>query len=263
MHEMARHGYGRRRALRHRVAGLAVLTMAATGMALPGAQAAERPAASPALALAQAETPPAQAGDSAELKALTEQVLQSLGAATGANAPRKPAPREPQASPRDYQSLMNALTTLVEKATRQGKSSEDVYALIQEALASEDEKRLQALLEQAGGKVGLQQLLRGLVRKAALKAAQPDDPYTRALEAEGAATRVTEGGARQAMAADARQPAAAGQERSIIVQRGDTLSIIALRVYGSVGKWRDIFAANRDRLNDPNLVPTGMRLRLP
>ena len=216
-------------------------------------------------ALAQADVPPAQAAGEAELKALTEQVLQSLGAASGAGAkePSGKSPRQPAAGAApagDYQALMNALTTLMEKATRQGKSSEDIYALIQEALANQDDETLDALISRAGGKVELQKLLRALVQKAALKAAA-DDPYTRMLQAEGEATQVREATANAGIAGQS--STAEGGERTIVVQPGDTLGIIAMKHYGSVQRWRDIFRANRDRLTDPDLVPAGIRLRLP
>ncbi len=248
---------------RRRASFLALLAVAGVPLAAAQSLAAQEGMfTSPAHALAQAEVPSAQAAGEAELKALTEQVLQSLGAATGATARGmgKTVPRKPvQAVPGDYQALMNALSTLVEKATRQGKSSEDIYALIQEALASQDDETLDALIAQAGGRVGLQKLLRALVQKAAMKAA--DDPYTRMLQAEGEATRVQETAAQGAA-----QPPAAdmdGAMQVITVQPGDTLGIIALKHYGSVQRWRDIFQANRDRLNNPDLVPAGMRLRLP
>ena len=243
--------------------GALALSFAAALM--PAAQAAESLITNPAYALAQAETSPAQAAGEAELKALTEQVLKSLGAVTGAKDKEKTGQQAQPAAPGDYQALMNALTTLVEKATRQGKSSEDVFALIQEALANQDDRTLEALIARAGGKVELQKLLRALVQKAALQAAQPQDAYTRMLQAEGEATSVLEKAGSRAVASAGKQGggAAAAPGRSIVVQPGDTLSIIALKVYGNVRKWRDIYEANRDRLNNPDLVPAGVRLRLP
>ncbi len=235
-----------------RVLYMGVVSLALAAATMPATAADDAGAMQGQVAFAQAEPGvPAEAGDEAQLKALTEQVLQSLGAAT------KPRPRrqEPQATPGNYESLMKALSTLVEQATRQGKSSEDVLALIEEALANEDEERLNALIKQAGGRVGLRRLLQALVQKAAMKAAA-DDPYVRALQAEGQATRVTE----------ATSPASGpgeGGMRTIRVEPGDTLGIIALRVYGSVRKWRDIYEANRDRLKNPDLVPAGITLRLP
>ena len=239
-------------------AGMAALTLAAGVAVALGYESGEaQPAREYAFAQAAPGAPTAgeAAGDvdARELKALTEQVLQSLGAvATPPARPKQPAP-----PPGDYQSLMRALTTLVEKATRQGKTSEDILALIEEALANEDEERLNALIEQAGGRLELRQLLQALVQKAALGAA-PADPYVRALQEEGLATRLT--GADTA-ASDG--GASSGGGRTIRVEPGDTLGIIALRVYGDARKWRDIYEANRDRLDNPDLVPAGITLRLP
>ncbi len=47
------------------------------------------------------------------------------------------------------------------------------------------------------------------------------------------------------------------------VQKGDTLSDIARREYGDATKWRQIFEANRDQIDDPDLIRTGQRLTIP
>lgn len=47
------------------------------------------------------------------------------------------------------------------------------------------------------------------------------------------------------------------------VQAGDTLSRISNRVFGTSGRWRDIFEANRDVLNSPHDIRPGMVLRVP
>lgn len=48
-----------------------------------------------------------------------------------------------------------------------------------------------------------------------------------------------------------------------LVKSGDTLSKIAKRIYGKSGHWRIIFEANRDRLDDPDMLFPGQLLRLP
>lgn len=50
---------------------------------------------------------------------------------------------------------------------------------------------------------------------------------------------------------------------SYVVQPGDTLSSISKRFYGTSGKWKQIFKANRDRLASPESVRPGQSLRLP
>lgn len=48
-----------------------------------------------------------------------------------------------------------------------------------------------------------------------------------------------------------------------VVRDGDDLTGIALHVYGHAGAAAAIWAANRDRLTDPHLLPIGLPLRLP
>ncbi|MFZ5477174.1 MAG: transporter substrate-binding and LysM peptidoglycan-binding domain-containing protein [Myxococcota bacterium] len=52
--------------------------------------------------------------------------------------------------------------------------------------------------------------------------------------------------------------------RVVVVKRGDTLSLVAARVLGDSDRWKDLYAANRDVVGpDPNVIYTGMRLRVP
>lgn len=48
-----------------------------------------------------------------------------------------------------------------------------------------------------------------------------------------------------------------------VVKPGDTLSKIALQVYGNAGLWTLIYEANRDKLSSPSLLRVGMELRIP
>jgi nucleoid-associated protein YgaU len=57
-------------------------------------------------------------------------------------------------------------------------------------------------------------------------------------------------------------PATGGGD-SYTVQSGDTLSAIAQRHYGKASRWREIFDANRDQIEDPDLIRPGQVLRLP
>ncbi|ADE14024.1 Peptidoglycan-binding LysM [Nitrosococcus halophilus Nc 4] len=61
-------------------------------------------------------------------------------------------------------------------------------------------------------------------------------------------------------------PKPAAQEgfpKTVTVQSGDSLSLIAKRVYGDVDKWRLIYEANQDRLENPNQLLVGMELTVP
>lgn len=52
-------------------------------------------------------------------------------------------------------------------------------------------------------------------------------------------------------------------ERTYTVQSGDSLSKIAQREYGDAGAWRRIFEANRDQIDDPDLIQPGQELKIP
>ncbi len=56
-------------------------------------------------------------------------------------------------------------------------------------------------------------------------------------------------------------PAAA--QRSYTVESGDTLSGIAKAQYGKAKRWRAIFEANRDQIDDPDLIRPGQVLKIP
>jgi nucleoid-associated protein YgaU len=51
--------------------------------------------------------------------------------------------------------------------------------------------------------------------------------------------------------------------RTYTVKPGDTLSHIAQHVYGKASRWHAIFEANRDQLDDPDLIRPGQVLNLP
>jgi nucleoid-associated protein YgaU len=48
-----------------------------------------------------------------------------------------------------------------------------------------------------------------------------------------------------------------------IVEKGQTLSDIAYKYYGSANKWQKIFEANRSRLKDANILIPGTKLTIP
>jgi nucleoid-associated protein YgaU len=58
-------------------------------------------------------------------------------------------------------------------------------------------------------------------------------------------------------------PAASVPDRIHTVQRGETLSDISLRYYGSAGRWRRILDANSDVLTRPERIKPGMKLVIP
>jgi nucleoid-associated protein YgaU len=63
--------------------------------------------------------------------------------------------------------------------------------------------------------------------------------------------------------AETEPPRPANPPGSYIVQPGDTLSLIAQKVYGEAHLWSLIFEANRDKISNPNLIRVGMALLIP
>ncbi len=51
--------------------------------------------------------------------------------------------------------------------------------------------------------------------------------------------------------------------RSYTIEKGDTLSAIARRVYGKASYWQQIFEANRDTLDNPDRIFPGQVITLP
>ena len=51
--------------------------------------------------------------------------------------------------------------------------------------------------------------------------------------------------------------------QSYTVEKGDSLSMIAKKVYGKASLWRQIYEANQDNIKDPDLIYPGQVLRLP
>lgn len=68
---------------------------------------------------------------------------------------------------------------------------------------------------------------------------------------------------RQKAEAMAAKAAEAAQPKTYVVEAGDSLSVIAKKVYGDAGRWKDIFEANKATFKDPNLIRVGQELVLP
>lgn len=51
--------------------------------------------------------------------------------------------------------------------------------------------------------------------------------------------------------------------RVYVVESGDTLSKISLKVYGNPNRWNEIFQANRDQMANANSLKIGMTLKIP
>lgn len=58
-------------------------------------------------------------------------------------------------------------------------------------------------------------------------------------------------------------PADPPAAKTYTVAKGDSLSKIAKQAYGNANRWREIFDANRDQLDNPDLIQPGQVLKLP
>lgn len=52
-------------------------------------------------------------------------------------------------------------------------------------------------------------------------------------------------------------------QKTYTVARGDSLSKIAKKELGSANRWREIFDANRDQIDNPDLIQPGQVLKIP
>jgi hypothetical protein len=64
-----------------------------------------------------------------------------------------------------------------------------------------------------------------------------------------------------AMASEPRNITPAGKTYTVV--QGDSLSKIAKREYGDVNQWRKIYEANKDVIDDPDLIEVGQNLIIP
>lgn len=58
-------------------------------------------------------------------------------------------------------------------------------------------------------------------------------------------------------------PVAQARYSEYLVVKGDSLSLIAQRVYGDMHAWRRIYDANRDIIDDPDRIHPGQVLKIP
>jgi nucleoid-associated protein YgaU len=59
------------------------------------------------------------------------------------------------------------------------------------------------------------------------------------------------------------KPAGEAVTRTYTVVAGDSLSKIAKRLYGDAKLWKRIFEANKDEIENPDLIHPGQVLRIP
>jgi nucleoid-associated protein YgaU len=60
-----------------------------------------------------------------------------------------------------------------------------------------------------------------------------------------------------------RREAAKTEAKTYTVQAGDTLGKIAQKVYNDASRWREIFEANKETIQNPDLIQVGQELKIP
>jgi len=60
-----------------------------------------------------------------------------------------------------------------------------------------------------------------------------------------------------------RQAREQAKARTYVVKSGDSLSKIAEELLGDASRWREIFEANEDKIEDPNAIEPDMELDIP
>lgn len=173
----------------------------------------------------------AEAGTGAEeapaaddaMRAMTSDVLSGLGI-----QPAEPTPDEPLGA--------DALQAAIEKAIEEGQSNEFIASILTEAVTS--------------GGFDVPELRAALDAVADTRPARTIAPEARPTPEVAAAT-----GTEAAPAED--------EVEFYVVQAGDSLSLIADRLYGDAGAYTRIFEANTDTLSSPNRIAVGQRLVIP
>ncbi|MDJ0944851.1 MAG: LysM peptidoglycan-binding domain-containing protein [Kiloniellales bacterium] len=281
------------------VAGLAVIPAAfgATFGWDPARPATAEPPAGPedlreaprAPRLAQAETPKSASEDEA-FRSMTSDAVEAVR-----NFGKPPEPEEilsanvvdairdldratdPEASASSREveeaaeNLRAAIREIVKHADERGKTEDYVLKLIEEAVASSGSEVPLALLG-ADGNLDTAMLVQSVVGRSLESAeADADADYLAALRGEAATTaRRTGPGASGGREQTASRAVPAKIEASpetrpatVVIGPGDTLGGIAWKFYGDALAYVKIFEANRDRLQSPDLIYVGAKLRLP
>lgn len=103
-----------------------------------------------------------------------------------------------------------------------------------------------------------------------VQAARPTAAPAAGARATGATTTTSTPSQASGTLAGGAAPRAAGAStgataprRTYTVQKGDSLSKIAQQTYGRADRWQAIFDANRDQIDDPDLIHPGQTLVLP
>lgn len=143
------------------------------------------------------------------------------------------------------------LQTLVVSALREGQSDDYIDALVNEA-ATAGRVSVPDVMVTADGRVDTAVLLDNLVTHAIIASGGTvPEPSVDPTADRGVEVRVVQ------RAQDT------VQARFYTVQPGDSLGAIAVKFYGRVDKFDQIYEANRQTLSSPDLIRAGQRLVIP
>src|SRR5690606_17027041 len=67
----------------------------------------------------------------------------------------------------------------------------------------------------------------------------------------------------QTKAQSTKRPNTKPQPKTYVVKSGDSLWVIAKRIYGNGNQWRKIWEANRDKIKNPDIIYPGQKLTIP
>lgn len=162
--------------------------------------------------------------------------------------------------------LRDALLALVDDARAAGEDLDRVARRLSFSAAKRFGKEIPAAYQGQRGLLASEALLRSV--GAEVGDVSDRQRYLATIQREGSGTVVESAEPAPAQAPRAAEaPAAQEPEpepvRTIVVQQGDSLGTIAERVYGDMLAYRRIYVANRDVIDNPNLLQPGMTLRLP
>ena len=215
-------------------------------------------AAAAPLKLAQS-TSPDPAKDDDPYRTLTGKVIDAIKNLDKATDPAVTA--DPDDGVEAADKLRKAIKELVRHAGEDGKSSDYIAKLVDEAVES-SKVYVPIALRGSDGKLDTSLLIQSVVVRSLAPAATDEDAdYLAALDDEADSTVTT---AAVQVPEKLAQPAAADERpKFVIVQAGQTLGGIAWKYYGDSLEYVKIFRANRDKIRNPNVVRVGLKLRLP
>lgn len=189
----------------------------------------------PALTVCLSGIAVAQGSDDDAMRDLTSSIVSNIGGGASTDAPQ-------QSGDMAFEGEGAAeLATLIQQAVREGKSNAYIDSLIKEAVDN-GEVTVPTMMRTTSGDVDTNTVIASLVDKSLDAEQQNADNMLAALQAEASGEE---------------------QQRYHEVRRGESLAGIANRYYGSPREYRKIFDANRDQLNNVDVISPGQRLLIP